>query len=417
MKNKMLGIIVAFLISFSFVNSVFAEEFNISVKATASASEVTIGNEVTVNVYLTTNKLVDHCTFSVSADDTLSYKEMKTGIWSLLETTSSEYSFKNNSDVGSSVSDDFVFGISYVVNGDGKVTIKTVGCTSAANGDASYEATYQDVFVEIKSRDITKDTTLKTLNPIGGTFEEAFESQKYGDYKLILTSPNFGFEIEANNPNYQDKIVVKHNDNVISDYSKIVFDGGVGQGQMPITITVNNETSYRVWAYYEGDVLDNSLKYIKVDGKEINLIDGKYNYEITVSKDVTSFLVESELNDSENFMFDKDSGNGPGEFSIKDTVDVEIVVASKTGEVDSVTYKIVVTRVSEEEPPVVEPEPEPEPKPDPGSSSGGSNGGGSENIDDDPDTGESSMYIMAFVLVASLVGSIILYQRNVKGYE
>ena len=426
MKNKIFGILLGIIASFSFINSVFAEDFSIVVDATSSPSVVTIGNEVVITLNLTANRSVDHCQFRVEADDSLTYKEMNTAnSWNLDEGAINNFILENNGT--SSTSDKVnILQIKYIVNGDGNVTIHTDGCSGVASVEDSYEATYKDIVVSVKAKELSEDTSLKSLKVTGGNLENSFDSQNTGDYIVNLTSSKFGLELEASNPDFQDDIVVKNNDTVINDYSNIIFNDASGQGQMPITITVNGKTTYRLLILYEEEVLDNSLKYIKINGKELFLVSGKYSYEFIVDSSITSFNDEAELNDNNNFKFDKDTGNAPAMFSINDVVDVEIVIVPKSEQIsaDKATYKITVIKDNNKD--QSENDDNSTDTGDTGnngSSNTGDNNNSSNNNDDDkntgtnPETGDVSMYVMAIILVVSLFGSVFLYQKNLEGYK
>ena len=134
------------------------------------------------------------------------------------------------------------------------------------------------------------------------------------------------------------------------------------------------------------------------------------NEDIVVGSDVSSFTVEAELNDSENFKFG-DAGNAPGKFNINDIVDFYIVVESKNDSSSVVLYTFKVTK--EGSSPT-------EPGKDGNNNSGGSagnNNGSNGNADTNPQTGGVSMFVMAFILVVSLIGSVVLYQKNLESYK
>ena len=179
-------------------------------------------------------------------------------------------------------------------------------------------------------------------------------------------------------------------------FNNIVFKDESGQGKMSITITVNGKTEYGLFVIYEQSELDNTLKSITIDGKNLDLISGKYDYEYTVSKDTKKFRVDAALNDSDNFKFGAAS-NFNGEFSINDVAHVVIVVEPKSFElgVSSRTYTITVKKegVNVDKKPV----------------------GG--NVNNNPTTGDTSMYVMASILIISLIGSVILYKKNLEAYK
>ena len=255
------------------------------------------------------------------------------------------------------------------------------------------------------------DNDCELTYPIAGAFT---------DYIINLNSSVFGLSMTASNPDYQDDIVVKDaSGNVINDLNNITFKDPSGQGLMPITVTVNGKTTYSLLVHYESVNLDNTLKSITINGQQIQLIPGVYNYEHVVSKDVTNVVVAAVINDNENFMFGS-SSNAPGTLSITDMVSVLIVVEPKDASIGakSATYAIDIIREGANDD-----KPNDKPNNDnnkPNGNAGGNNSGISNNgsnVNRNPGTGDVSMYLMAFILVASLIGSIVLYRKNLEGYK
>ena len=156
---------------------------------------------------------------------------------------------------------------------------------------------------------------------------------------------------------------------------------------------------------YEEEGLDNSLKMLKVYGKEIKLQEGKYDYSITVGKDAKSVKIDAQLIDSENFKFAEN--NGPTIFLIPDGRNVYPLIVepinSSVG-ASGVTYTITVIREG-----VVDNTTTDTP-------TGGSQSNNNQNVSTNPTTGVS-MFLMAFILIVSLIGSIYLYHKNMEGYN
>ena len=92
---------------------------------------------------------------------------------------------------------------------------------------------------------------------------------------------------------------------------------------------------------------------------------------------------------------------GTATFNIRDYSFVQIIVEPKSSSmgVAHLEYNITVKREGATDKPVT---------------------GGSQskpNVDNNPGTGGISAYIMLFILVVSLIGSIILYQKNLESYK
>ena len=190
--------------------------------------------------------------------------------------------------------------------------------------------------------------------------------------------------------------------NIYSDISNIKFNDPSGQGLMPITIVVNEKTTYSLVVHYEPTEYDNSLQSVTINGKEIVLNPGQYNYEYTVESNVNELVVAATIKDNENFKFGAAS-NAPGTFSIKDMVSFGIVVEPKdtSSGAKSVTYTFDVVKKGMEN--------VPSDKGDTGS--GNTNSG---NVNNNPNTGGASVYLMGLILIMSLVGSLFLYRKNLE---
>lgn len=396
MKNKLRYILLGVLVSFSFINTVFADEIVIS----PSVSNVTVakGSSASIKINLKSSVAIKECLFKFENDSNIDYVSV-TGInnWKITETTDGLKITNVSSAITAPVDGQKIAELKYTVNGNGSVVIKTLQCT-ASDSDDTY--TYEDKMVSfIATEPVTEDTTLSSLTVIGGQISPTFSSDAADNvYTIILDSVNFSLEMTASNSKYQDKIVVTDDSgNTISDYGNITFSDPSGQGKMPLTITVNEKTEYKLYAMYKKDDLNNSLKSITINGKELELIDGQLNYKYKVAKDVTVVSVDAILSDSENFQFSSEGNaleNGKTtKFNIIDKVDVIIVVEPKVAGAEKKTYTIEITKE--------------------GIASSDKDG----NVNDNAQTGDISMFVMAFVLISSLVGSIIMYKKNLEGYK
>lgn len=425
MKNKLCYILLGVLMCFSFMGNVFAvttSNLDFTVTATPDATTVVKGNEVTITLNLKSDSPIEMCGFQVTSDSTLEYVDWnEKNLWQIYSGAISDFTIANDVDTTTPLTNgENILGIKYKVNGDGKVTIKTVNCSYVIDSDNALEGTYEDVVVNITAKDLSEDYTLSDLKVTNGTLLTPITTPTDNNqYMIKLNSSTFGLKATASNEDYQDKIVFKDaNGNVISDESNITHVGDGGQTTMKMTITVNEQMTYVLFIEYYNPDLDNSLKSITIDGVELPLTEGQDDYEYTIGKDVTSFEVSAVLSDSTNFKF-SDNGNvqGTGTFTINDVTYVNIVIVPVSSDIggESRSYNIIVTKEGS----VVE-----DPSEDDGdgqSSTGGSSSSSSSsssgNVSSNPTTGDISMFFMAFILIASLVGSIILYQKNLENYK
>lgn len=393
MKNKLLYILIGILFSFSFSSRVYAATV---VSTNVDKKEVAKGTEVSIKVNLKSDVAISSCLFVVNTSDNIVFSS-KSGMinnWSVTD-SSDGFLVKTINDSDSDVSNGKnVLELKYKVNGDGNITIKTDYCIVSGSSEKIKDVA--DVTDKFKVINLESDTNLSSLSVIGGVLSPSFSGNVYSYTVTGLKSSNFGLSLTTSNADYQDKIVVKNDKNVISDISNIVFNDESGQGKMPITITVNGKTTYNLLVIYEQTGLDNTLKSVTIDGKSLDLVSGKYDYEYTVSKDTKKFRVGAVLNDNQNFKFGTGS-NFSDEFNINDVVHVVIVVEPKSFELgtSSRTYTITVKKegVNVDKKPV----------------------GG--NVNNNPTTGDTSMYVMASILIISLIGSVILYKKNLEAYK
>lgn len=407
-KSKFSYILLILVTCFSFVNNVFADGLEFSVSATADKTEVAKGNVVTIMVSLKSDEYINSCTFEQVADSTLELlptgddvdNEEKgvlgVGTFGAMGTTT--INVMDSAVSGKAPVDGMnILRLKYRVNGSGKVTIKTVECVTISEKNG----TYDELTVNINAIDLSEDTTLKSLSVTGGTLSN-FSSTSY-TYSVPLESSNFSLKMEATNPDYQDDIVVTDSSGATLDPTNITYKTSSDQNLMLVFITVNNGTKYELALKYENKDLDNSLSSLTVAGQKVELESGKYEYTVKVGKDVSNVKIEATLADSTNFQFA--DGNDPGTYSVSgSSTTIALIVEPKSSESgsQSVTYMIDIVKE--------------------GSSGGNassnkpsSNSGG--NAVSNPQTGNISMFIMAIILVASLLGSVVLYQKNIEGYN
>lgn len=408
MKNKIYYIVLCLISSFAFMNNVFAEgELSFSIGASVVGGETTVvkGSEATINVSLNSETAISSCTFNVVSDAGIEFVS-KSSMNSYVVRDEGENIIveRANTDVNF-VSGQNVLELKYKVNNDGKLTIKTVSCKSAVDDKTG---TTGDEIIEFKTKEVNDDTSLSSLTVTGGTLSPKFSSTTY-NYTVQLNDTKFSLNMTASNSDYQNKIVVTDIDGNTLDASNIVFKNDGGQGIMVVTIIVNEKTRYELGVRYVQEELDNSLSSLKVGDQLVKLESGKYDYSVNVGKDVNEVKIEAFLKDSNNFKFV--DGNGLTTLQIPSAVNsyalmIEPKDSSSGGK--SVTYLITINRDGLSVPAE---------KPSSGSSNSKPSNNNQGNATTNPSTGGISMFLMAFVLIASLIGSIYLYKKNLEGYN
>lgn len=402
MKNKIYYMLLCLISSFAFMNNVFAEEnLNFTVSAEVVGGETTVvkGSEVLINVKVSSDLYVSACTFEHTYDSGLTFSgASQANNYVVTDGGNGKILVDGPVDVTTPTNGTLVQ-LKYTVNNSGKVTIKTPDCTSPTDNKTG---SYDDVIVEFNAIDAADDSSLSNITVTGGTLEGGFNSGTKS-YIVHLNNANFSLGLTASNSAYQDKIVVTDSSGATLDPSNITYSDTTGNGAMQITITVNSDTQYLLLVRMQND-LDNSLSSLKVGGKTVNLETGKYSYTVSVGSDVNSVKIEAELKDSENFKFSENNGPKTLQLSnVSNEYSLIVVPKDSSSGGESVTYTLTVVKETGTS------------GNDNQNDSGGS--GNDNNVTTNPSTGGISMFFMAFILLASLVGSVILYQKNLEGYN
>lgn len=401
MKKNVCYFLSIIMICFSFIGNVFAADFEVSAVVGGSGTTVTKGSVASIKINIKVPDKLVACSFSFESDKNIEYVSMS-GLngWSPtlsgVNNATFEYDIQNAVDMSNGVN---IVDLKYKINDSGSVYVKKIECASIK--DKFYQ--YDDRVINFTAEEAVKNTTLSSLSVSGGVMNPSSITGTQIQYIINLSSTTFGLNMVTSDPKYQDKIVVKDvNGNVISDVSKIKFSDPTGQGMMPLTVTVNDETTYNLLVKYENKNYDNSLKKITINGKEINLTDLQYVYEYTVSKDTTKLEIDAVVSDGENF---KIEGKMPTTYTITDVayVSIKVVPKDSSSGMKSVVYRIDVKKEGS----VIDKPSNPP--------AGGNNGGG--NVNQNPVTGDIPMILMGFILVVSLFGSVMLYQKNLQSYK
>lgn len=402
MKNKFLRLVLSMVMCFSFINNVYADDLEFTVNATVADGNNTVvkGSEVIINVNVKSELHISACTFKTTNED---------GIEFVSSTATAGYNVQEGSD-GLKISDGSVTETSptnttllqlrYKVNNNGKVTIKTLDCTSPTDNKTG---SHEDVVVDLKTIDPTEDTTLSKLEISGGTLSPSFSSS-VKNYSVQLDSTNFSLSLTTSNTDYQDDIVVTDEDGNTLDYSKLTFKNTNGQGNMPITIKINNDTTYKLLVVYKEESLNNSLKTLTVGGENVNIVDGKYEYTVTIGKYATNVKIEASLEDSKNFKFIEEFNGTQIVQTPSNSTSYPIIIEPSSTQVgaDGVTYIIKLVKentgnVNNET-----------------NNNTNNNNNNNQNTTTNPTTGGISIFVMFFILIISLITSIVIYQKKLE---
>lgn len=387
---------------FLFMNNVFADDLDLTISANTDKTEVVKGSQASILVNLkSSNEDIAFCQFKIEQDSNLELvSKSEANGWKISQEGATGIILETNSVADGLISSGMnIMELKYTVNGNGTVTIKTVECVT---NDEEISGTYDDVSVSFTTKDLSSDTTLKSLKVTGGSIN-SFNSTGYEGQLIILDGPSFSLEMETTNPDYQDDIVVTSSDGTVLDPSNMKFVDPTNQGMMEIKITVNKVTTYTIGVKYENQELDNSLSYLKVNGVDVTLEAGKVNYTVKISSSATNIKVNASLKDSTNFKFE--DGDGEWEYNIGSVaIPISIVPKDTSSGGEAVTYVITIQK---------------EGAAAASSSSNKSSSAASSSSSSitNPQTGGISMFIMAIILISSLIGSVFIYQKNIEGYK
>lgn len=413
MKNKIGYIVWVLLMCFSFLGNVYASEVEIS--ASANKTTVTKGEEISISVKVKSDKSLYACSIDISDNDKITYKDGSAngsngfGVTVGTKNDTVRRLLVEGDISGEDVTDGInIVQFKYIVNESGKITISPYQCSIINGNDSEEVKDIEKIEIDVTALEDEPTPTSKELTNIsvrGGKMSPAF-SKDIHSYTVQLDSSKFGLSLSAADSDYLDSVVVKDvSGKVYDDLDNIEWNDPTSQSLMKLDIYIDDEVKYQLIVNYTVQGLDNSLESLTIDGKNISLESGKYEYKIAVPKGTTSFNLDAKLKDSDSFQIT--SVELPGSFDVTGTTTyVALVIEPKASTIGatSVTYDLEIVREG-------------------GTTSNNDNTGGGigsgsgNNVDENPTTGDISMFIMAVILISSFVGSIVLYQKNLESYR
>lgn len=388
-------ILLTFFLCFAFMGNVFAAEINFDLKSSNLSNEIIKGNYANINLVLNaldSNIDLDYCTFGIESSEELQFKEVQalnsfTIFDDNVDGNIVNVNVKNHQE---SLNGTFnVLNLKYVVNETGSIKINSLTCTSKY-GESLTDIEYNQNLLTFNVVENAKSHTLKSLKINGGELNPQFSPLVFSYNINNFGSDALSLEYEVTDPDYQEQVVVTVNGKEITDLSNISYEVTEANKVMLITITVAGDTEYNIFVYKELNTsLDNYLNFITINDENLELVSGKYDYIYTVSDDTKNVDIKAELKDSENFRFGA-SSNAPAIFTMNDKVTAIINVEANDSlsGMPSATYTITVVNESY-----------------------------TPDINDNPKTADTSMYVMALILVLSLIGSVFMYKKNLNAYK
>ena len=254
---------------------------------------------------------------------------------------------------------------------------------------------------------------LANLQVTGGTLSPTFDSDNIQNPNYTITlnsSETSSFSIEATKKNNDDELTIQRENG--SDYQQIAF-GNIdfvtagGNDTMLIRITVGKGerlVRYEITVVKPkpADIGLPELETLTINGQNIPLTSGEYEYDVILNDDVENYRINATLKDATNYKFDDylvpPFESSSKEFQLK-IVPKDLAAGLKSGEY------VIRIKTNTIEPVTVTKEPTTKKQ----------SGGYSDS--DNPKTGSTSVYIVGFMLVASLMISMYLYKKNINGYN
>lgn len=394
MKKRLGYLLLSLFFCFVLTDNVYAEDIDFELKSMSDSNEVIKGNYVDVRVVfkaIRENVDVDYCSFDIETTDGLAFKEMQAlNSWVISNNVNNDgllnFTVKNNQ---SSLNGTFnIVNMRYVVSDDGYLKINSASCFDASNNIV--EAGYSLEKFEITAIENTDKAILKSLKINNEELNPKFSSNVTSYNINNFKSNSLSLEYEVNDIMYQDQVVVTVNDQKVNYLNDIPYELLEGNKAMLISVTVGESTTYNIFVYKQLDTsMSGALSSITVNGEELELSSGKYDYVYTVPDDVKNVDIAAVISDTEKFEIGP-SSNAPATFELngKVTAIINVVAKDKQSGIPGVTYTITVANQSY-----------------------------SSEVGSNPQTSDTSMYLMALILVLSLVGSTVWYKKNLTAYK
>lgn len=386
--NRIKYLLFAVFLAFIFVNSVNATELKLS----SDSKEVVVGDNVSVKLEFDIDHeelIIDYCEVVIEAFGDVEFQEVQAlNSWTITNKNVSEVlditikNYQNN--LYGSIN---IANLKYSVNETGSLKITSVSCYDKANN-------LLDV-VNYDNKELTingvrpKNTELKSLK-INNEELNPYFSPNIKSYSINnFESDSLSLEYELADLQYEDKVEVLVNDKVITNLDNIPYELSADNKAMLITININNTSSYNIFVLKSDSVLDNDyVQSITINGVALELEEGKFDYHYTVSDDVTSVEVLAELYDTSRFELGS-SSNIPAYFNMpgKVVAVLNVVPTDNQSGIPAVTYTVTINNESYV--------------------------AGVKN----PNTADTSMYVVLGILIISLISSTVLYQKNLNAYK
>jgi len=343
-KNKFLFLIIIFILLPTRINALVG---NIGI--ICSDANIKSGDEVTCTISGNTDEAIKLIEANITTTDNLQLVSSELSLqegWSGSTIDNSKISVSTDSRVGNFTIGSFkIKAIDTATNGSASVGISSISFVDVSNNSNTISNTSYVITIDNNDNNLTG---LSNLNVTGGTLSPFFVPNTKS-YTLVIDSDNFG--IEAIPANIGDQIsIINTDDNTELNASNIIFSSK--SGSMSIEIRVG--TGDRLVTYsliVSKKISDNDIKYLSsltIGGKTISLVNGKYDYEVSLN-DTSSFTVRAVLEDSSKYLIENLNGNiesGIYEITTNNT-SLAIIIKPKdaTTGLEGVIYSVTVKKI------------------------------------------------------------------------
>ncbi|MBQ8219392.1 MAG: hypothetical protein IJZ79_06540 [Bacilli bacterium] len=397
-KNKFLFLIIIFILLPTRINALVG---NIGI--ICSDANIKSGDEVTCTISGNTDEAIKLIEANITTTDNLQLVSSELSLqegWSGSTIDNSKISVSTDSRVGNFTIGSFkIKAIDTATNGFASVGISSISFVDVSNNSNTISNTSYVITIDNNDNNLTG---LSNLNVTGGTLSPFFVPNTKS-YTLVIDSDNFG--IEAIPANIGDQIsIINTDDNTELNASNIIFSSK--SGSMSIEIRVG--TGDRLVTYsliVSKKISDNDIKYLSsltIGGKTISLVNGKYDYEVSLN-DTSSFTVRAVLEDSSKYLIENLNGNiesGIYEITTNNT-SLAIIIKPKdaTTGLEGVIYSVTVKKINEQ------------------NTSPSNPTDSSQNNISNPQTGNISVFVITLILISSLIISLNMYKKNIENYD
>lgn len=422
---KKFGIYGLFLVSLlfgAFYKNVYADEFKFSVHAEPSVVDAA-GSQVKLKFIVSAGEtVITSCKFKVSAPAGVTFVEDESPNGWNIDTGTKGYLLDSSDGVKEGV----IMNSIYKVNSNSTITVSDIECGSVEN-DAVYP--YEgEIKVDVKIADTVNikvdgvAVSGKITNPLAASKTDFVLSVVSGDesvqsnVKVEIADTASGTKELCSGAECKEITVNFSSDNFCGSVECLAFKPSVGDN-IQINVYVGstlNKSFYVIKELTETETLDASLKYLKVWGHEIALVEGQTIYPLKVPANVSDYTVVAELSDPSNFVWDDE--DNPSKYNFK-TDTINLIIRPKNTEAvgaKEVVYVVVIEQDGESS----------SNNQSSGTVSGGNsssannnNNNNSNNNVSNPQTGGILQFIIAIILFVSLLATLTLYKKNMEEYK